>query len=108
MLQARDEVESYAFSHGDKVTAELEINDYPIHCRKKVCESEFLCSITDMTNAEVKIRGTYVDAKSKVPPGGRKMFLQIIGDSRYDVTCAYKEIKRIIEEMCMAGDLYIG
>ena len=58
-----------------RVTAEFEINDYPTHARKKVCESEFLCSITDMTNAEVKIRGQYVDKKSKVPPEARKLFL---------------------------------
>jgi hypothetical protein len=46
-----------------RVTADLEINDYPMHARKKVTESEFLCSITDMTNAEVKLRGNYIDPK---------------------------------------------
>lgn len=56
-------MESFSFSHADKVTADLEINDYPMHARRKVCETEFLCSITDMTNAEVKIRGNYFDAK---------------------------------------------
>lgn len=57
MIAARDEVEQYSFAHSDKVVADLEINDYPIHARKKVCETEFLCSISDMTNAEVKLRG---------------------------------------------------
>jgi hypothetical protein len=47
------------------VTADLEINDYPMHARKKVCETEFLCSISDMTNAEVKLRGTFFDAKTR-------------------------------------------
>ena len=48
-----------------RVTADLEINDYPMHARKKVCETEFLCSISDMTNAEVKLRGTFFDAKTR-------------------------------------------
>jgi hypothetical protein len=52
-----------------RVTADLEINDYPMHARKKVCETEFLCSITDMTNAEVKLRGTFFDAKTRPTAG---------------------------------------
>jgi hypothetical protein len=47
----------------DRVTADLEINDYPLNARKKVVDKEFLCSITDMTNCEVFLRGLYVDPK---------------------------------------------
>jgi hypothetical protein len=46
-----------------RVTADLEINDYPLNARKKVVDKEFLCSITDMTNCEVFLRGLYVDPK---------------------------------------------
>ena len=56
----------------------MEINDYPIDARKRVCETEFLCSITDMTNAEIKLRGQFFDQKSRPQPGQRKLFLQII------------------------------
>jgi hypothetical protein len=52
-----------------RVTADLEINDYPLNARKKVVDKEFLCSITDMTNCEVFLRGLYVDPKQKINPG---------------------------------------
>ena len=53
----------FFFSKFLRVTADLEINDYPMHARRKVVDTEFLCSITDMTNCEVKVRGMYVDPK---------------------------------------------
>jgi hypothetical protein len=34
-----------------------------MHARRKVVDTEFLCSITDMTNCEVKVRGMYIDPK---------------------------------------------
>lgn len=51
------------------MTADLEINDYPLNARRKVVDKEFLCSITDMTNVEVLLRGLYVDPKQKINPG---------------------------------------
>jgi len=81
-----------------RVTADLEINDYPMHARRKVIDQEFLCSITDMTNAEVKLRGIYVDPKSKVPPGNRKLYLHFMVNNKNSII----KYRAIVDMMLLA------
>lgn len=89
------------------VTYDFEINDYPANARQKVMNKEFLNSIHDLTNCNVTTRGQHFELNKKVPPGQKKLYLHIEGDSKYYVTSAYREIKRVIEEAAMKN-LTIG
>lgn len=57
--------------------------------------------IRELTNCTILIRGSYVEANKKVPLGQRKQFLRIEGESEFFVLSAYKEIKRVAEDMAL-------
>lgn len=62
---------------------------------------EFLSMIHDLTNCNVTIRGIFCDPSKKLPAGQKKLHLHIEGESKYYVTSAYREVKRVIEEAAM-------
>lgn len=61
--------------------------------------------ITDLTECSVSLRGIYVDPAKKTPIGSKKLYLLIKGETKYNVTSAYKEIKRILEETAMTSNI---
>lgn len=79
-------------------TAELEINDYPTAARSRVCGRDFMNSIFEMTGCNVCVRGVYVESGKKIPVGQKKLHLYIQGNTKIEVSSAYKEIKRILDE----------
>ncbi len=83
-------------------SCELEINDYPSTARSKVMYKEFLNSIYEMTGCNVVVRGMYTEAGKKPPAGLKRLHLYIQGNSRNEVTSAYKEIKKILDETALA------
>ncbi|KRW98717.1 P-loop containing nucleoside triphosphate hydrolase [Pseudocohnilembus persalinus] len=82
----------------DIVSADFQINDYPLNARARVTGREFLGQIYDLTNCIVTVQGNYYEANKKVPAGHKKQYLHIEGDSKNAVSTAYQEIKRVIEE----------
>ncbi len=63
--------------------------------------------MNELNSCNVSVRGTYFEINKKVPPGQRKLFLHIEGDSQHKVYTTYKDIKREIEEAAMKN-LAIG
>lgn len=57
--------------------------------------------IRELTNCTILIRGTYTEPTKKVALGQRKQFLRIEGESEFFVLSAYKEIKRVAEDMAI-------
>ena len=51
-----------------------------------------------MTGCRVFVRGQFVETGKKPPAGHKKLHLYIQGNSRNEVTNAYKEIQRLLEE----------
>ena len=82
----------------ERVSADLEINDYPLVARNKVTRGDFLGMIHDLTNCTVSTRGTYVEPGKKVHAGQKKLRLHIVGETDYDVRSAYKEIQKILDD----------
>ena len=99
--QASKIIEDWVDKENEKnniFTAELEINDYPTAARSRVCGREFISSIYEMTGCNVCVRGNYVESGKKVPSGMKKLHLYIQGSTKIEVSSAYKEIKRILDE----------
>jgi len=83
----------------ERVSADLEINDYPQVARNKVTNRDFLGMIQDLTNCTVSIRGTFVEPGKKVHAGQKKLRLHIVGENDYNVRSAYKEIQKNLDDV---------
>ena len=51
-----------------------------------------------MTGCNVCLRGAYVDPGKKPPLGQKKLHLYIQGSNKTEVSSAFKEIKRLLDE----------
>eukprot|EP01015_Nassula_variabilis_P005619 TRINITY_DN1417_c0_g1_i16.p1 TRINITY_DN1417_c0_g1~~TRINITY_DN1417_c0_g1_i16.p1 ORF type:complete len:191 (+),score=29.81 TRINITY_DN1417_c0_g1_i16:51-575(+) len=103
VLQLRVEFEARGDEAGEKFTAELEINDYPPSSRQKVTSRDFLNMISDLTNCNLSVRGSYFEPGKKIPLGQRKMYLHIEGDSKFNVGSAYRDARRLLDETAMSA-----
>jgi len=79
-------------------TEEVEINDYPQFVRAKVQSWDYLSSIGEMTSCKVQVKGQFYEVGRKPPPGHRRLYLLVEGQSKHEVSSAVKEIKRNLEE----------
>ncbi|KAF9979975.1 pre-mRNA processing RNA-helicase [Mortierella antarctica] len=86
-------------SHHDSGFAlEIEINDYPPKARLMVTQKMMINQISDHSGAAITTRGVFVEEGKQPPPGERKLYLFVEGDSQYVVDRAFNEIKRILQE----------
>lgn len=100
-MQIINEFEERERIANEFVSYDFEINDYPSHARSKICSRDFLDMIRELTNCTILQRGQYIEPGKKVFPGQRKQFLRIEGESEFFVLSAYKEIKRVAEDMAI-------
>jgi ATP-dependent RNA helicase DDX46/PRP5 len=101
MAQAMEIRDSYAMRENEQsnhFSVELQINDYPQQSRTKVCSKDFLSSIYELTGCQISVRGSYFEPGKAPPLGQKKQYLFIEGDSKLEVSNAFKEVKRVIEE----------
>ncbi|KAG0209999.1 pre-mRNA processing RNA-helicase [Mortierella sp. GBA30] len=89
-------------SHHDSGFAlEIEINDYPPKARLMVTQKMMINQISEHSGAAITTRGVFVEEGKQPPPGERKLYLFVEGDSQYVVDRAFNEIKRILQEETM-------
>lgn len=100
-IRVRDDILAREEENSEVISAELEINDYPLQARQKVIQKDYLGMIHDLTNCTISLRGTYFEPNKKVPLGQRKLYLHIESENKYNVTSAYREIKRVLEETAL-------
>uniref|UniRef100_A0A7S4IIZ5 ATP-dependent RNA helicase PRP5/DDX46/KHDC4 KH domain-containing protein n=1 Tax=Prymnesium polylepis TaxID=72548 RepID=A0A7S4IIZ5_9EUKA len=81
-----------------RFTSELEINDYPQMARFKVMQRDSLQAIQEWTKVAITTKGTYYPPGRNAPPGERKLFMVIEGESEEAVKAAKKELRRTLEE----------
>ncbi|KAF9429141.1 pre-mRNA processing RNA-helicase, partial [Entomortierella beljakovae] len=95
-----------AGSHRDSGFAfEIEINDFPPKARLMVTQKMMINQISDHSGAAITTRGVFVEEGKQPPPGERKLYLFVEGDSQLVIDRARNEIKRILaEEMTRATD----
>ena len=80
---------------------EFEINDYPEIARAKGVTREFRSQLEDRVGVRVNLKGQYVELGKAVPPGGRKLFVEISGSNRASVQRAYNEVRANVEEIAI-------
>ncbi|KAG0279345.1 pre-mRNA processing RNA-helicase [Linnemannia exigua] len=86
-------------SHRDNGFAiEIEINDYPLKARLMVMQKMMIDQISDHSGAAITTRGVFVEQGKQPPPGERKLYLFIEGDSQLVLDKAKNEITRILRE----------
>ena len=78
--------------------AEIEINDYPQTARFKVTHRDATMAISEWTKAAITTKGAYYPLGRNPPPGERKLYLVVEGETEAAVKAAKKEIKRILDE----------
>eukprot|EP01118_Nematostelium_gracile_P003346 TRINITY_DN1382_c0_g1_i5.p1 TRINITY_DN1382_c0_g1~~TRINITY_DN1382_c0_g1_i5.p1 ORF type:complete len:778 (-),score=267.91 TRINITY_DN1382_c0_g1_i5:39-2372(-) len=83
---------------GEGLYAEIEINEYPQMARWKVTNKESTSRIQEMTGCSIVCKGIFVPPGRPVPPGERKLYLQIEGPLKSGVDAAKQEIKEILQE----------
>lgn len=81
-----------------RYSEELEVNDYPQNARWKVLNQAGLSMITEMTGCGVTTKGVHVQPGRAAPPGQRKLFLFIEGNTLDEVKKAKFEVKRLLDE----------
>ncbi|KAK3821949.1 MAG: P-loop containing nucleoside triphosphate hydrolase protein [Linnemannia gamsii] len=77
---------------------EIEINDYPLKARLMVMQKMMIDQISDHSGAAITTRGVFVEPGKQPPPGERKLYLFIEGDSQLVLDKAKNEITRILRE----------
>lgn len=77
---------------------EIEINDYPPKARLMVIQKMMIDQISDHSGAAITTRGVFVEQGKQPPPGERKLYLFIEGDSQLVIDKAKNEITRILRE----------
>ncbi|KAJ3028680.1 pre-mRNA processing RNA-helicase [Rhizophlyctis rosea] len=77
---------------------EIPINDYPQKARWKVTNKEQINQITEISGAAITTRGVFVAEGKPIPPGEKKLFLFVEGDSQLVIDRAKVEIKRILTD----------
>lgn len=80
---------------------EIEINDYPPKARLMVTQKMMINQISDHSGAAITTRGVFVEENRQPPPGERKLYLFVEGDSQLVIDKAKNEIKRILQEETM-------
>ena len=85
---------------------EFEINDYPQQARFKATQRDFIRSVTELTGANVTIRGQFVPAGRKPNPGERKLFFNIEASNLQSAQEARRELQRVLDEMALKVGLY--
>merc|ERR1711879_339098 len=80
---------------------ELEINDYPQIARQKVTYREPLLAIEELTGAKVQVKGQYFPANAKIPDGGRKLYVEVIGPTVISVQKAKHEVLKMVEALAI-------
>jgi len=78
--------------------ATLEINDFPQQARWKVTHKDALAMITETTGCAVTTKGVHVPPGKQPPPGERKLYLHIEGQSQELVNLAKQDIMKILNE----------
>ena len=81
-----------------RYAAEIEINDYPQTARFKVTHRDATMAISEWTKAAITTKGAYYPLGRNPPPGERKLYLVVEGETEAAVKAAKKEIKRILDE----------
>ncbi|KAG0053190.1 pre-mRNA processing RNA-helicase [Gryganskiella cystojenkinii] len=77
---------------------EIEVNDFPQRARLMVTQKMMINQISEHSGAAITTRGIFVEEGKQPPPGERKLYLFVEGDSQYVVDKANAEIRRILEE----------
>ncbi|ORZ05155.1 P-loop containing nucleoside triphosphate hydrolase protein [Lobosporangium transversale] len=89
-------------SHRDSGFAlEIEINDFPPKARLMVTQKMMINQISEHSGAAITTRGVFVEEGKQPPPGERKLYLFVEGDSQLVIDKAKNEIKRILTEETM-------
>jgi ATP-dependent RNA helicase DDX46/PRP5 len=86
-----------------RYSEELEVNDYPQNARWKVLNQAGLATITEITGCGLTTKGTHVAPGRNPPPGQRKLFLFIEGNTVDEVKKAKYEVKRMLDEAVQTG-----
>lgn len=77
---------------------EIEVNDYPQRARLMVTQKMMINQISEHSGAAITTRGIFVEEGKQPPPGERKLYLFVEGDSQYVIDKAKNEIWRILKE----------
>jgi len=80
---------------------ELEINDYPQIARQKITHREPLVAIEEMTGAKVQVKGQHFASGARMPEGGKKLYVEIIGPTQVSVLKAKNEVFKMMEALAI-------
>merc|ERR1712039_1098315 len=78
---------------------EFEINDYPQVARHKISHRDPQVQIEELTGAKVWVKGQFFADERKMPPGSKKLYVEITGPTALAVQKAKKEVKNMIEAL---------
>jgi ATP-dependent RNA helicase DDX46/PRP5 len=83
------------------IVEEFEINDYPDIARAKGVTRDVRMQIEERHNVRVVVKGQYFAPNAIVPPGARRLFVEISGQNKNSVARARKEVFDSVEEVAI-------
>lgn len=84
-----------------QLAEEFELNEYPEMARAKGVTRDFRMQLEDRYNVKIQLKGQYIAPGQPVPPGARKLFVEISGSVRANLVRAKKEIFDNVEEVAI-------
>jgi len=80
---------------------EFEINDYPQIARQRISHREPLLAIEEISGAKCWVKGQHFADVRKIPDGGRKLYVEIIGPTILSVQKAKQEVHKMMEALAI-------
>jgi len=80
---------------------EFEINDYPQIARQRISHREPLLAIEELSGAKCWVKGQFFADERKIPEGGKKLYVEIIGPTILSVQKAKQEVRKMMEALAI-------
>eukprot|EP00929_Paragymnodinium_shiwhaense_P047327 TRINITY_DN23_c2_g1_i1.p1 TRINITY_DN23_c2_g1~~TRINITY_DN23_c2_g1_i1.p1 ORF type:complete len:1441 (-),score=491.69 TRINITY_DN23_c2_g1_i1:25-4347(-) len=80
---------------------EFEINDYPQVARQRISHRDPMLQIEELTGAKCWVKGQYFADERKMPPGSKKLYVEITGSTAMAVQKGKQEVRRMMEALAI-------
>ena len=77
----------------------VELNDYPELARQKGLTRENRIQIEERHGVKIQTKGQYIATGQPIPPGARRLFIEISGLTRAAIAKGRKDVYDAVEEV---------
>lgn len=103
LYRARDEMLEKGEGKSGQHSQNFDINDYPESTRQKVCDKEYLDMVSNLTQTNISVRGTFIEPGRRALIGQKKLHIHVESDDQFNLHSAIEEIKKYCEDSALTS-----